>query len=87
MLLFRRFRDEGGFLNRIIDMSTGKIPVDKEAIQYVDPKKLKKQIIESSSSSGDENEDWCETPSKGRKRRYGSDDSDEIDDFTETVRK
>ena len=87
MLLFRRFRDEGGFLNRVIDMSTGKIPVDKEAIQYVDPKKIKKPDVESSTSSGDENEDWCDTPKKGRKRRYASDDSSEIDDFPETTRK
>lgn len=87
MLLYRRFRDEGGFLERIIDMSTGKIPVDKKAIEYVDPKKLKKQIEESSSSSGDENEDWCDDQIKGKKRKYDSEDSSEIDDIPETVRR
>lgn len=53
----RRFRDEHGFLQRLIDMSNGTIPMDKELIKYYDPKKVK-DIINSSSSSDDENDDW-----------------------------
>ena len=53
----RRFRDEHGFLQRLVDMSNGTIPMDKELIKYYDPKKVK-DIINSSSSSDDENDDW-----------------------------
>ena len=53
----RRFRDEHGFLQRLVDMSNGTIPMDKESIKYYDPKKVK-DILYSSSSSGDENDDW-----------------------------
>ena len=53
----RRFRDEHGFLQRLVDMSNGTIPMDKELIKYYDPKKVK-DILYSSSSSGDENDDW-----------------------------
>lgn len=53
----RRFRDEHGFLQRLVDMSNGTIPMDKELIKYYDPKKVR-DIINSSSSSDDENDDW-----------------------------
>ena len=53
----RRFRDEHGFLQRLVDMINGTIPMDKELIKYYDPKKVK-DIINSSSSSDDENDDW-----------------------------
>lgn len=53
----RRFRDEHGFLQRLVNMSNGTIPMDKELIKYYDPKKVK-DIINSSSSSDDENDDW-----------------------------
>lgn len=54
-------------------MSTGIIPVNKESIKYIDPKKIKIKI-ESSSTSGDENEDWLDSRNK-KKARFKSDSS------------
>lgn len=63
----KRFREEDGFLQKLHDMSNGVIKLDKEAIKYIDPKKVK--IIDQSSSSSDENEDWLDTPSGRRIKR------------------
>ena len=71
---------------RFIEMSTGKIPVDKEAIQYVDPKKMRQQQIESSTTSGDENDDWRDVPYQDKKRRHLNDDSSESADYEEILR-
>lgn len=63
----KRFREEDGFLQRIHDMSNGVIKMDKEAIKYIDPKKVK--IVDQSSSSSDENDDWIDTTSWSRIKR------------------
>ena len=73
----RRFREEYGYLQRLIDMSNGTIPMDKESIKYYDPKKVK-DILYSSSSSGDENDDWRDnnnTVSLKRERTVSSSSS------------
>ena len=56
-------------MQTIIDMSSGKIPMDKESIKYIDPKKIK-VVVESSSSSGDEwqDPDLKKTISRPKKR-------------------
>ena len=76
----RRFRDEHGFLQRLIDMSNGTIPMDKELIKYYDPKKVK-DIINSSSSSDDENDDWRDnTITFGLKRERSESSSSSSED-------
>lgn len=81
----RRFREEYGYLQRLIDMSNGTIPMDKESIKYYDPKKVK-DILYSSSSSGDENDDWRDnnnTVSLKRERTVSSSSSSSSDDDSE----
>lgn len=73
-------------MDRIIGMSTGKIPIDKEAIQYVDPKKMRQQQMESSTTSGDENDDWRDVSYQDRKKRHLNDDSSESVDYEEILR-
>ena len=76
----RRFRDEHGFLQRLVDMSNGTIPMDKELIKYYDPKKVK-DIINSSSSSDDENDDWRDnTITFGLKRERSESSSSSSED-------
>ena len=84
----RRIREEKGYLQRLIDMSNGIIPMDKESIKYYDPKKVK-VTFDSPSTSGDENDDWRDNSRRSRRPKTpmslpssSSDDELSETDFT-----
>lgn len=85
ILLSRRIRDDPSLLQRILDMGSGKVPLDMKSIQWVDPKKLPPPVAPQPASDED-NEEW----GKDKRRKKGkkgmdNDTSDESVDFDEMV--
>ena len=76
----RRFGNEKGLLDRIKRMARGEEPVDMEAIKYIDPNKIPRQVERESSDDSDSDE-WVnpQQPSKSssKRRRDGISDAEE----------
>lgn len=74
----RRFRQEEGFLDRLKRMASGEEHMNRELIQYVDPRKFRiKPVVEVSTES--ESDDWM-SPAKGSQSKHSriDDSSDEM---------
>ena len=72
----RRFRQEEGFLDRLRRMASGEERVNRELIQYVDPRKFRIKKVEEVSTESD-SDDWV-SPARGSKHSRMDDSSDEI---------
>ena len=72
----RRFRQEEGFLDRLKRMVSGEERVNRELIQYVDPRKFRIKKVEEVSTDSD-SDDWV-SPTKGSQSKHSRmDDSDD----------
>ena len=82
-MLSRRIRDDPYLLQRILDMGSGKIPLDMKSIQWIDPKSLP-QPTAPQFLSDDENDEWgqdMEQTKGNKKKEESSDESVEYDEI------
>ena len=78
LLLMRRFRQEEGFLARLKRMASGEERMNRDLIQYVDPRKFRVKPVEEVSTES-ESDAWV-SPAKGSQSRHSrmDDSSDEM---------
>ena len=72
----RRFRQEEGFLDRLKRMASGEERVNRELIQYVDPRKFRIKKVEEVSTDSD-SDDWVSPTKWSQSKHSRMDDSDD----------